>query len=111
MPAEHASSARSPRPLRLRLRRVLHRLRRDQGGAAAVEFGIVAMPFCALVFATLETASIFWTSQVLETAVQDATRQIYTGQFQQDPGNSGKTSAQLAANLKTLICNNVKTFF
>ena len=77
-PSDRESRARGRRGMRLRLRA----FRRDQDGAAAVEFGLVAVPFFALLFAILETALVFWTTQVLETAVADAARTIYTGQFQ-----------------------------
>jgi Flp pilus assembly protein TadG len=54
----------------------------DERGATAVEFGMIALPFFALLFAIIETALIFWSTQVLETAVSDASRRLYTGQFQ-----------------------------
>ena len=50
----------------------------------AIEFGAVATPFFALLFAIIETALTLWTTQVLETGVGNASRRIYTGQFQQD---------------------------
>ena len=61
---------------------LLRRFARQQGGAAAVEFGLVAAPFLALVFAIMETAIVFFSGQALETAVADASRLIMTGQAQ-----------------------------
>jgi Flp pilus assembly protein TadG len=90
---------------------LLRRFRRSRDGATAVEFGIVAMPFFAFLMGVLELALSFWSTQVLETAVANASRQIYTGQFQQDPNNAGLTSAQLQAKFKTLVCNNVQALF
>ena len=87
------------------------RFRRDRSGVTAVEFGLIAMPFFAIVFAIAETALTFWTSEVLETAVATASRQVYTGQFQTASGNSGLTAAQLQANFKTLVCNNITALF
>ena len=46
----------------------LRRLVRQQDGAAAVEFALVAAPFLALLFAILETALVFFSGQTLETA-------------------------------------------
>jgi Flp pilus assembly protein TadG len=63
--------------------RKLRMFRRDQDGATAVEFAIIIMPFLGLLFAIVETALAFWSTQVLETAVANAARTIYTGQFQQ----------------------------
>lgn len=48
----------------------------------AVEFALLAVPFFALVFAILETSMTFFAQQILESALQDATRQIRTGQSQ-----------------------------
>jgi len=62
-------------------RRVRQLLRREDG-AAAVEFGLVAAPFLALMFAILETAIVFFAGQALETAVADSARLIMTGQAQ-----------------------------
>jgi len=56
-------------------------LRRDDG-SAAVEFGLVAAPFLALLFAIMETALVFFAGQTLETAAADSARLILTGQAQ-----------------------------
>jgi Flp pilus assembly protein TadG len=58
------------------------RLVRHDEGAAAVEFALVAMPFLALLFAIIETALVFFATQVLETAAADSARLIMTGQAQ-----------------------------
>ena len=60
---------------------------RQQDGAAAVEFALVAAPFLALTFAILETAMVFFAGQTLEAAAADAGRLIMTGQAQ----NAGYT--------------------
>ena len=60
----------------------LRRFARQQDGAAAVEFALVAAPFLALIFAIMETAIVFFSGQALETAVADASRLIMTGQAQ-----------------------------
>jgi Flp pilus assembly protein TadG len=73
----------------------------DQAGAVAVEFGLVAVPFFAMMFAILETALAFWSAQVLETAVANASRTIYTGQFQTA---NDQTAANIGAKFKTEFC-------
>ena len=60
----------------------MRRFARRNDGAAAVEFGMVAAPFLALMFAIMETALVFFASQTLETAVADSARLIMTGQAQ-----------------------------
>ena len=85
----------------------LARFPRHDGGATAVEFGFVALPFLFLLFAILEVAMVFWTTQALETATAAAARKIYTGQFQSDPANANLTSQQLATKFKQELCNNL----
>jgi Flp pilus assembly protein TadG len=65
----------------------VRRIVRQQDGAAAVEFALVAAPFLALVFAIMETAIVFFAGQALETAVADSSRLIMTSQAQ-DQGMS-----------------------
>jgi len=61
---------------------ILRRFRRNHRGSAAVEFALVAPMFVALLFAIIETALMFFASQVLETVTQDSARTIMTGQAQ-----------------------------
>jgi len=51
-------------------------------GTTAVEFAVIALPFFALIFAVLETALVFFTGQVLQTAAADTARLVLTGQVQ-----------------------------
>jgi|EndMetStandDraft_4_1072995.scaffolds.fasta_scaffold471479_1 Flp pilus assembly protein TadG len=83
--------------------RFFRRFRKDQSGASAVEFGFVAMPFFALMFAIIETSLTFFTSQILETAVSDASRLLMTGQAQ----NAGMSAAQF----KNQVCAGLPAFF
>lgn len=62
--------------------KIVRRFVRQEDGATAIEFSIVAAPFLALVFAIIETAIIFFAGQTLETAVSDSARLIMTGQAQ-----------------------------
>jgi Flp pilus assembly protein TadG len=64
------------------VRNTLRRFRRNRRGSAAVEFALVAPAFFALLFAIIETAIIFFASQVLESAAQDSARMVLTGQAQ-----------------------------
>lgn len=59
---------------------LLRRFRRSEQGATAVEFGLVAVPFIALLFAIFETALMFWTSQILEESLSQVSRRLLTGQ-------------------------------
>jgi Flp pilus assembly protein TadG len=55
---------------------------RDDRGVTAIEFGLLALPFFTIVFAILETAMVFFASQVLDSAVEDASRMVRTGRAQ-----------------------------
>jgi len=59
---------------------LLRRFGRSQDGATAVEFGFIAAPFLMLLWAIFETALMFWTTQVLEEAVTQASRAVLTGE-------------------------------
>ena len=63
-------------------RSIARKFMRRQDGAAAIEFGLVAAPFLALMFAIIETAMVFFAGQTLETAGADSARLIMTGQAQ-----------------------------
>ncbi|MGC1464291.1 MAG: TadE/TadG family type IV pilus assembly protein [Pseudolabrys sp.] len=65
-----------------RTRGVTKRFARNQDATAAVEFGLVALPFFALLFAIIQTALVFLANQTLEAAVSSAGRLIMTGQAQ-----------------------------
>ena len=56
----------------------VRRLVKREDGTVAIEFAFVAMPFFALLVATIETSLIFFAGQTLETAVADAGRMIMT---------------------------------
>jgi Flp pilus assembly protein TadG len=62
--------------------RTIRRLARQDDGVAAVEFGFVALPFFALLFAIIETSLVFLANQSLETAAADSARLVFTGQAQ-----------------------------
>jgi Flp pilus assembly protein TadG len=79
--------------------RALRRFRRNRRGSAAVEFAIVAPVFFALLFAIIETAIVFFASQVLETVTQDSARLIMTGLAQ---GSSYTSQAQFKTNVVCL---------
>jgi Flp pilus assembly protein TadG len=69
------------RTLRWRLRRAGD-LRREEGGAAAIEFAIIAPVFFFLMFVIAETALVFIAEQVMDNAVFETARLIRTGQVQ-----------------------------
>jgi len=85
--------------LRLVPVRAARRFARQQEGAAAIEFALVALPFLALTFAIIETALVFFAGQTLESAVSNAGRLIMTGQAQ----NGGFSQS----DFKTAVCSDL----
>lgn len=84
----------------------LSRFKRERDGSTAIEFGFVALPFLALLFAIIETALVFFVGQAIETGVADAARLVMTGQAQQAKWGSGApgTDATLGQKIKTFRC-------
>lgn len=83
--------------------RMFRRFGRHQKGAAAIEFGMVAAPFLAMIFAIIETSLIFFAGQTLETAVTDSSRLIMTGQAQ--------TQGFSQAQFKQAVCSKIYGLF
>jgi Flp pilus assembly protein TadG len=73
------------------------RWQRDDRGATAIEFAMVAMPFFMFCFGILGVGLHYFSTNSLEHAVEAAARKIRTGQAQ----NSGMT----AGEFKALVCS------
>lgn len=65
--------------MRLRLG-TWRRLKRDQGGLAAVEFAFVAGPFFALLLSLFEVCTTYIATDTIQSAANFVSRQIRTGQ-------------------------------
>jgi Flp pilus assembly protein TadG len=68
---------------------------RDREGSAAIEFAMVALPFCLMMFAILELGLVFVTDSVLENATIEQGRLVRTGRAQA----AGMTAAQFKAGV------------
>ncbi|HYD44803.1 MAG TPA: TadE/TadG family type IV pilus assembly protein [Phenylobacterium sp.] len=73
------------------------RFRRAESGAAAVEFGLVALPFFMLMWAIIELGMVFFVDVTLDNAVGRMSRQIRTGEFQSAGGT--------AETFKSAVCS------
>jgi|SRR4051794_15337612 Flp pilus assembly protein TadG len=92
------------RKIRRLARRVSpRRFMRRQDGAVAVEFGLILLPFLALMFGIMETALVFFADQTLETAVADSARLIMTGQAQ--------TQSLNQTTFKNAVCSRIYGLF
>lgn len=85
-----------PRPSRLTA--LLGRFIRARRGATAIEFAIIGLPFCVLMFGIIELVMVFMVSVTLQNATDNAAREIRTGAFQTG-------SANAKGDFKTLVCN------
>jgi Flp pilus assembly protein TadG len=81
---------------------------RNDNGATAVEFALVAAPFIALLLGIIQTFLVFFAGQQLQTIVTQTSRLILTGQAQ-DQGLSQAAFAQkLCSHVAVLFtCSNI----
>jgi len=73
----------------------------DENAATAVEFGLVAAPFIALLVAIMQTFLVIFAQQLLQTVVTQSSRLVLTNQ------TAGMTQAQFA----TQVCDQVRIIF
>ena len=69
-------------------------LLRDEAGVTAIEFGILALPFFTIILAIIQTAIMFLATQVLDSALEDASRKVRTGE----------ASGYSLSDFRTLMC-------
>jgi Flp pilus assembly protein TadG len=86
---------------------LLRRFQRNRDGSAAVQFVMIAPLFFALLFAVLETAIMFFASQVLETITQESARAILTGQAQNGSPTVCGGQPCTPATFKTYVCSQI----
>ena len=78
------------------------RLLRATEGSAAVEFGMVALPFLMMMFAILELGLVFVTDSVLENATIETGRLVRTGQ--------ASAQSMTAETFKSSLCGRMSIF-
>lgn len=76
---------------------------RNERASTAIEFGLLALPFFAIIGAIIETSMVFLAGQVLDSALQDASRLVRTGEAQA----AGYTST----SFRTAVCNGLYRLF
>ena len=77
--------------------RLLRRYMRAQRGATAVELALVAGPFLYVLGCIIETGLMLFTEYTLQSSVQEAARQVRTGQAQ--------AAAMTQGQLKSVVCD------
>lgn len=94
-----AEKGASERPKHQRPLGLVRRFSRDSKGSTAVEFGIIAMPFFALIFAILESCISFATQQFIANSADRISRDVRTGRLRAADVSGGK--------LHELVCNQI----
>lgn len=84
---------------RKKLRGRIKHYRDDREGATAVEFAILVIPFSAMLFAIIELGIVFFIQATMGNAMQEASREVRTGQFQSAGG--------LAAAFEQKVCDHM----
>ncbi|MEM1376830.1 MAG: TadE/TadG family type IV pilus assembly protein, partial [Pseudomonadota bacterium] len=80
--------------------RSARKFRRDQKGATAIEFSLLAIPFFMLVFAIIETSISYTTEQYMGNVADRLARDIRTGRITPTTHN--------AAQFRTLLCDRLQ---
>jgi len=80
-----------------RLRLAAGRFCADCRGVAAIEFGLVALPFFAMMIGIMAIGLQYFTEHALDSAVMDAARKLRTGEAQK----AGLT----IGDFRTLVCD------
>jgi len=81
--------------------RLARRFGLDRAGATALEFALIMPPFLLITFGIIETTLVMFVATQLEGSVQEAARQIRTGNVQ--------TDGDPVAAFRTLLCNSLET--
>ncbi len=83
------------------IRRNFTKYKSNREGATAIEFAILAIPFMTILFSIIELAIVFFISSTLTHAMNEAARDVRTGEFQAKCGG--------AEQFKKAVCNNMAT--
>lgn len=81
---------------------------RRADGSVAVEFALIALPFLAMIIAIFQVGVVFLAQQELETAVEQASRLVLTGQAQNQKLDQSAFTTKVCGFLPALFkCANV----
>ena len=78
---------------------------KDRNGATAIEFAFVALPFFALVLATIEVGLAFFVNRMVDNAVVNASRLIRTGQTTDSTVTQAEFKAEICGFMPDILCD------
>lgn len=93
-----------------RFPQTVKRLHRDENGATAVEFAMIAFPFFLLIFAIIEASLLFFAGQYIETAVDDTMRLFRTGQLDSTTSEAEFRAALCERIVVMFDCDGIRTY-
>lgn len=97
-----SNAVRPQRPLRAALRR----FGRDESGTTAVEFGLIALPFTAVLVGMMMVCVYYFKVLEVENAVYQSSRDLRVGNLQQGLGAyNGLSGDALKDAFKAAMCN------
>jgi Flp pilus assembly protein TadG len=79
------------------------RFRRNDAGATAIEFGLLALPFSLLIFAVFESCISFAGQQVLSNITDDLARQLRTGELKAADTSPGEIRDTICRRLEIIV--------
>ena len=91
----------------LRAPKIVRRLKDNEEGVTAIEFAMLGFPFFMLLMAIIESSLLFFAGQVLESSVDDVSRQIRTGQLDQDMTEQDLRNEICNASALLFTCANI----
>ncbi|MDE2384162.1 MAG: pilus assembly protein [Alphaproteobacteria bacterium] len=95
-----------------RWRERLRRFDASERGAAAVEFALLAPPFLLILGVIMETGLMMFTEYTLQSAVQDSSRLVRTGQAQSTPLSAAQFKTKICGTAGVIIdCSNKVTVY
>ena len=68
-----------------------------------IEFSLIAFPFLFLLLATFEIGFVYWATDELDNAANDAARLVRTGQVQTGKLNQAQLKAQICSKTTVLL--------
>lgn len=91
-----------------RYKRCLKRYKRNDDGATAVEFALLAVPFLMILFAIVELAVVFFLNSSLTHSMNESARDVRTGEFQGTCGGADEFKARVCDKLSIGSCGNLR---
>jgi Flp pilus assembly protein TadG len=86
-------------------RPLLRRFAGSRDGTAAIEFGLLILPFAALVLAILESCVSFAAQEILSNATDAVARELRTGQTRADQINDTDLRNRICERLEFLVAD------